>query len=113
MVQAFCRKENISDDELKALVAEMEAGTVHASLGGDVYKQRLARKGEGKSGGYRTLLFFRSGDRVIFHYAYAKSDKANITRRELLALKEAAKVYLEMTSEDLAAAVNANELIEF
>lgn len=61
----FAEKEGISDDDLKTLVAEMEAGTVHASLGGDVYKQRIARKGEGKSGGYRTLLFFRSGERVF------------------------------------------------
>ena len=109
----FAEKEGISDDDLKTLVAEMEAGTVHASLGGDVYKQRLARKGEGKSGGYRTLLFFRSGERVFFHYAYAKSDRANITQRELVALKDAAEVYMQMTPEDLTAAVKAKELFEF
>ena len=93
--------------------AEKEAGTIHASLGGYVYKQRLARKGAGKSGGYRTLLFFRSGERVFFMYAFTKSDRANITQRELVALKDAAKVYMEMTPAQLAIALKAHELVEF
>lgn len=111
--QRFAEKEDIADDDLKALIAEMEAGTIHANLGGDVYKQRLSRKGEGKSGGYRTLLFFRSGERVFFRYAFAKSDRANINQRELVVLKDAAKIYMEMTSEDLAVAIKAKKLIEF
>ena len=111
--QRFAEKEGISDDDLKALVAEMEAGTIHASLGGYVYKQRLARKGAGKSGGYRTLLFFRSGERVFFMYPFTKSDRANITQRELVALKDAAKVYMEMTPAQLAIALKAHELVEF
>jgi hypothetical protein len=47
----FARKEGIGDDELRDIVDELEAGQVDADLGGDVYKQRLARPGEGKSGG--------------------------------------------------------------
>jgi hypothetical protein len=47
-------------------------------LGGDVYKQRLARTGEGKSGGYRIIVLFRSGARTFFVYGFAKSDRENL-----------------------------------
>jgi len=46
----FSRKEGISDDELRDVVDLLEKGQADADLGGDVYKQRIARSGEGKSG---------------------------------------------------------------
>ena len=61
----FARKEGIGDDELRDIVDELEAGQADADLGGDVYKQRLARPGEGKSGGYRVIVFFRSEERTF------------------------------------------------
>ena len=78
----FASKENITDDELRDIVGQLEAGQTDADLGGDVYKQRLARPGEGKSGGYRVIVFFRSKERTIFVYGFPKSDRANISRKE-------------------------------
>jgi hypothetical protein len=43
-----------------------------------VYKQRLAR-----SGGCRAIVFFRSGERTFFVYGFAKSDRSNISGKEL------------------------------
>jgi hypothetical protein len=55
-------------------------------LGGEVYKARAARRpGEGKSGGYRVVVFFRSEERTFFVYGFAKSGKANIDQGELRA----------------------------
>ncbi len=45
-------------------------------LGGGIVKQRVARPGKGKSGGYRTLILFRRGDRAIFAFGFAKSAQA-------------------------------------
>ncbi|MBK6298185.1 MAG: type II toxin-antitoxin system RelE/ParE family toxin [Sphingomonadales bacterium] len=50
----------------------------------EIVKQRIARQGGGKSGGYRSILIFRSGERAIFVFAFAKSDKGNLTTSQLV-----------------------------
>jgi hypothetical protein len=95
----FAEREGISDGELKAVVNRLEIGQINAELGGGVYKQRLARPGSGKSGGYRVILFFRSGELTFFHYGYSKSDIANISGKDLRSFKEVAKEYLAMTGK--------------
>ena len=60
----FADKEGITDGELKEAVNLLEARQ-SIDLGGGVYKMRLARPGEGKSGGYRVIVFFRSEERVF------------------------------------------------
>jgi hypothetical protein len=49
----FANKERIVDGSLKNSVSQLGMGQFDADLGGGVYKQRLARPGAGKSGGYR------------------------------------------------------------
>ena len=60
----------------------MESGLIDADLGGSLYKKRVARPGGGKSGGYRTLVSARIGNRYVFLYGFPKNDKANITQDE-------------------------------
>ena len=87
----FACKEDISDRELKDEVNHLEAGQADANLGGNVYKVRLARPGEGKSGGYRVIVLFRSGDKTFYVYGFAKSERANIREKELKTFKKTAK----------------------
>ena len=108
----FAVKECITDCELKELVNRLEAGQGSTDLGGNVYKIRMARLNEGKSGGYRIIVFYRSEDRTFFVYGFAKSDKANISKKELKMYKEAAKEYFTMTPEQLNERINHNQLIE-
>ena len=108
----FAVRENITDDELKETVNALEAGQVDANLGGGVYKMRLARSGEGKSGGYRVILFFRSQGKTFFYYAFPKSQRDNISEKELRELKKVAKQYLALGDAELAQAVIDRELIE-
>jgi hypothetical protein len=56
----FANKEGITDAELRETVDQLEAEQADADLGGDVYKVRVARSGEGKSGGYRVIVFLRA-----------------------------------------------------
>ena len=60
---------------------------IDADLGGFLYKKRVARSGSGKSGGYRTLLSARLGNRYVFLHGFAKNDRANITQDERKALQ--------------------------
>ena len=90
----FARAEAISDERLAEAVERANAGLIDADLGGGVIKQRVARQGQGKSGGYRTILLFRQGERAIFAYGFAKNDKDNIDRNELVAFRKAAALFL-------------------
>jgi len=79
----FARKERIGSSQLCEAVRRAGSGLIDADLGGGVIKQRVARQGQGRSGGYRTIIAFRSGDRSVFMYGFAKKSKANISDDEL------------------------------
>ena len=108
----FAKKEGIADAELREAANRLEAGQADADLGGGVYKVRVARPGEGKAGGYRVIVFFRSEERTFFVYGFAKSDRANIDRGELQIFKEDAKEQLAMTDEKIKAWLRNRTLIE-
>jgi hypothetical protein len=108
----FARKEGITDDELKAIIPQLEAKQPDADLGGDVYKMRVARPGEGKSGGYRVFVYFRSGERTFFAHGFAKSDAANIKDDDLAFMKRTAKNLLSMAETELEAMLKNGQLIE-
>ena len=90
----FARKEHLADEMLLDAVRRAERGQIDADLGGGVIKQRVARRGQGRSGGYRTILLYRSRSRAIFAFGFAKNRKADLEPDELEAYRELAKVYL-------------------
>ena len=105
------REEN-SDATRVAAIDRANRGLVDADLGGGLIKQRVAREGGGKSGGYRTLVFFRQEDRAIFAFGFAKSDKANLSADELRTYKRAAKIVLSLTQAQIDTEVRAERLFE-
>jgi len=110
--QRFARKEGIEDGALREAVARAEKGLIDANLGSGVIKQRIARPGQGRSGGYRAIVVFRQGDRAVFMYGFAKSAMANIRADEEKEFKEAAKHLLALTGEQLAALLRQGDFIE-
>ena len=108
----YAGKEDISDNELKEAVNQLEAGQADANLGGNVYKLRIARPNEGKSGGHRVIVLFRSGEKTFYVYGFAKSERANISEKELRNYKEAAKEYFSLTKEQLEKRIKLGKLIE-
>lgn len=89
-----------------------ESGLIDADLGGGVIKQRVARPGKGRSGGYRTLILFRRGDRAIFAFGFAKSAQANISKADLTLLRDAAAEALEWSGAQLDRLVASETLVE-
>lgn len=89
-----------------------ESGLIDADLGGGVIKQRVARPGEGKSGGYRVVILFRQGDRAIFAFGFAKSARANISKADLALLKRAAVEALGWSGEELDRLAASRTLVE-
>jgi hypothetical protein len=49
----------------------MTEGLYEADLGGGLVKKRVARTGQGKSGGFRTLVATNRGDLWIFVFGFA------------------------------------------
>ena len=105
-------KERLTEECLKNGVRLLESGQCDADLGGGVYKQRLARAGEGKSGGYRVLICFRRGTRSFFMYGFPKSSRENISASEKNDLKKLAKILFAMTDEQLDEKVKAGAFQE-
>jgi hypothetical protein len=108
----FARKAGLADAKLLLAARDVVAGHYDADLGGGVFKQRVARDGGGKSGGFRTIILFRVGSHSFFAHGFAKSDKANVSAKELKALKRLADMLLGFSEEQLVAAQAAGELNE-
>jgi hypothetical protein len=108
----FAQKENIDDKTLKKIVEQLEKGQFDTSLGGGVYKQRIARSGKGKSSGYRSIIFFRKNKVAFFVYGFAKSNQANISKSELDGFKKLASYMLSMTDDQINMEMKAGRYIE-
>ena len=108
----FARRERIADALLLDAVARAERGLVDADLGGGVVKQRVARPGQGRSGGYRTIILLKAGTRAVFAYGFAKSGRGNIRPDELEGLRALAVELLGDDDEALEKAVEAEALVE-
>ena len=76
----FARSQDISDEDLCEAIERAEKGLIDANLGGYVIKQRIARDGEGKSGGFRSIIFFRSGEKAIFVHGFERVPKQTSRR---------------------------------
>jgi hypothetical protein len=108
----WARKEGLADGSLRAAVREMVAGLLDADLGGGLFKKRIARRGGGKSGGYRTLVAADLRGRWVFLYGFAKSERDDVDDAELRELKRLAYFYLTLGEETISRLMDAGELIE-
>ena len=107
----FARKEGISDP---VLLAAIRAAHVNpdADLGGGVIKQRVARPNQGKSGGYRTIILYREGERAFFVYGFPKNSRDNIDHAQLSAFKKLAPILLNATEREIESARQHGEIVE-
>ena len=108
----FARRERLDDKRLCEAVARAERGSVDAQLGGGLIKQRVARAGGGRSGGYRTVIAYRASRLSVFLYGFGKNERDNIDDRELEDLKKLAKQVLSYTDAQIAVALKQTELKE-
>ena len=108
----YARRERLDDHSLREAIQRAERGLVDADLGGGIIKQRVPRTGEGRSGGFRLLIAYRSGNRAVFLYGFAKSEQDNIGADELETLREIGAAWLEAKKERLEYAIKEGLLRE-
>ena len=108
----FARTEGITDAALREAVLRADSGQIDADLGGGVIKQRIARPGRGKSKGYRTIILYRRGAKAFFVYGFSKSERGNINVNDEREFKEAAKIVLSLTENELAVRLKRGDFVE-
>jgi hypothetical protein len=108
----FARHENITDESLRDAIDRAERGLIDADLGGGLIKQRVARQGQGRSGGYRMMIAYRVKDRAVYFYGFAKSDRENLSQNELVTARKVASDFLATDADGLATAIEENEIEE-
>lgn len=106
------RKSGLTQEALCRAISEMEEGLIDAELGGGVLKKRVPLPGRGKSGGTRTLLATNKASFWFFVFGFEKSERANISRRELEALKAIAVDLLRLSPAELDSLVDSRVLQE-
>ena len=107
----FAKREAISDESLVVAVETAKRGLIDANLGGGLIKQRVARPGQGKRGGFRMLIGFRS-DRAIFLFGFAKNERENIDDQQLTTLREIVASWFAADDKKIAQALKDGLLIE-
>ena len=105
-------RERISDSVLRDTIRRAEAGLIDADLGGGVIKQRIARQGQGRSGGYRSIILFKRQSVSFFVYGFAKNDRDNIDQMELRAYRSLAAEMLALDDEALYLSKRNGTIVE-
>ena len=108
----WAKSEGLADATLWKAAMEIESGLVDARLGGFLIKKRVAGFGRGKSGGYRTIVAYRQGDRVVFLHGFCKNEKDNISPRKKTALHKLGDHYMTFREVDLSNMVRDELIIE-
>lgn len=109
---SFAKKQHLDDATLCKVVKELEDGLIHADLGGGVFKQRVARKGQGKSGGYRVIVLYKTGKLALFVHGFSKSEEDNISPAQEDKFKDMSRVYLGLSEKLLNKLVANKEFME-
>src|SRR5450755_3658800 len=86
-MERYARRESIGLDSLVEAITRAEMGLIDADLGGGLIKQRIARAGKGRSGGYRTIVAYRRSGRAVFLLGFAENERDNIGMDELSELR--------------------------
>jgi hypothetical protein len=108
----FARNEGIADKSLREAIERAERGLVDADLGGGLIKQRVARRGQGRSSGYRTIIAYRTNQRAVFLFGFAKSEMENIAPNQLTAARDIAKKLLAADNAQIARDLEEGQLQE-
>ncbi len=112
MFARFLKKADIDDENFNEAIVEIVHGKC-ISLGHKLYKKRIASPHKGKRSSYRSILYYRSGDLMVFMYLFAKNDLDNITSKEMDELVQIARLYDTMHGKAIEAAITENRLMRW
>ena len=106
------RAETIDPSLFFTALDDLESWHGGSDLGGSVYKQRIARRGSGKSGGYRVIVLVRIKQRAVFVNGYTKSELTNIGVKDFAAFRALVKILFDANEREVAAALANRTIFE-
>ena len=98
------KKASIENDNINEAISEIVQGNC-IPLGHKLFKKRIGSQFQGKRGAYRSILYYRNGELMVFVYLFAKSDRENITYKEMKELIQLARLYDTLDSRAVEAAI--------
>jgi len=108
----WAKKEEITDATLLETIDGADKGIVDANLGEGVVKLRIAREGQGKSRGFRSIVALKNDDRAFYLDGWAKSDFGNINENHLKLMKQLAHIYFSFDDDALQKVIDGGALRE-
>ncbi|MBN2617323.1 MAG: type II toxin-antitoxin system RelE/ParE family toxin [Spirochaetales bacterium] len=99
-------KNKIDNSTLNEGISNLENQLSAINLGSNLFKVRIARKGSGKSSGYRTIIVYKANEKAIFIYGFSKNEQENINKTELSMFKKLGKDLLNLTDSEIDKAIN-------
>ena len=103
---------DLDQDYIRDVLKDITQGR-SVSLGHKLYKIRSAREGEGKSGGFRNIFFWKKDEFIVFCYLFPKNKRGNLSARNFRALCILADEYDRLISGDLVRLVAQRSFREF
>lgn len=108
----FSRSEGIADRSLREAIERAERGLIDADLGGGLIKQRVARMGQGRSGGYRIIIAYHIRNRAVLLYGFAKKERENIDSDELISWRRVADYWNSANAERISEGLGDGAILE-
>jgi hypothetical protein len=108
----WAKKLSLGDEALRNAIAELNQNQYEASLGGYLYKKRIALNSRGKSAGVRTIIAFKLDDKAFFVYGFAKNQQENMSFKEMLAYQKLARILLFKNENQLQLAILHKTILE-
>ena len=90
----------LDDEDIKVVLDDIFKGRA-IPLGFKMYKIRGAKKGHGKSGGFRNIFFWKKDELIVFCLLLAKNERDNFNSDEEKALRMWSKEYSELTGDEI------------
>ena len=102
----WAKKQQLSDNTLLTAIEDLKQDLSSVSLGGGLFKVRVASLDSGKSSGFRTMIVYREDDRAVIVYGFSKKEQDNLDKSELKSFKTMSKDILNLTDQELKNAIN-------
>jgi hypothetical protein len=103
------RKAEIGNDHIDLAINEIMQGNC-IPLGHKLFKKRVASRYQGKSGAYRSIVYYRTSELMVFLYLFAKNDRENITPKEMKELIQISRLYDSMNEKAVENAIKQDRL---
>ena len=108
----YACREGISDAALMDAIVRAREGLIDADLGGGLIKQRIARPGQGKSGGFRSVIVYRKDDVAYFVFGFAKSRVDTLSVGELREFRKMSAFLLALEEGQIDALLRNGQMEE-